>query len=177
MRSTSSSKSAAPYTARAVAWKYPSARWLRGNLGKASRPYRRPDARRSGGHSFSAISSPNSDSHSDSHWHLRVELERILAQDAPPGPLRVLRVELRQDVGQRLSPPLRGEVVQLWRPRGVGGVQELRDRRELQRLPQHLRRPRDVRDRQREIEPDVAVHVREPARLPHERVAVQEHER
>ena len=36
---------------------------------------------------------------------------------------------------------------------------------------------RDVRDRQREVEPDVAVHVREPAGLANERVAVQQHER
>src|SRR5437588_2227087 len=32
-------------------------------------------------------------------------------------------------------------------------------------------------DREREVEPDVSVHVREPARLAHVRIAVKEHER
>ena len=74
-------------------------------------------------------------------------------------------------------PPACGQQVELGRAGGVARVEQLGDRRQLERLPHHLGRPGDVRDRQREVEVDVAVDVRQPARLADERVAVQQHER
>ena len=65
----------------------------------------------------------------------------VVAQDHPRGALggRVGE-QLGQDRGERVAPPGRGEEVQLRRAGGVGGVQQLRDRRELERLGQRRRR-------------------------------------
>ena len=89
----------------------------------------------------------------------------------------VRRQRFAEYLGQRLAPPHRRKVIELRRPRRVRRVQQLRHRRQLERLAQMLGRPRDVRNRQREVEPHVAVHVREPAGLANERVAVQQDER
>ena len=105
-----------------------------------------------------------------------VEVERVIAQD-PVGHVRGgVAVEAREHLGERVAPPRRREEVQLRRPRGVGGVQQLRGRGELERFGEGGGRAGDVRNRQRQIEEDVAVDVREPARLAHERVAMEQHE-
>jgi hypothetical protein len=55
--------------------------------------------------------------------------------------LRLLRWQLfGEDVRERLTPPLRCEVVELGRPRRVGCVEELRDGSELERLADLLGR-------------------------------------
>jgi len=92
------------------------------------------------------------------------------------GLLGVEPEQLRKDVGERVSPALRGEEVQLGRARRIGAVQQLREGRKLERLPNRLGRAGDVRDRQREIGVDIRVHVREPAGVGErqEQVAVAE---
>src|SRR5437764_13630347 len=75
-----------------------------------------------------------------------VERERVLAEDPAARLFALRRLErLGQHRGKRLPPPLRRQEVQLRRPRGIGGIEELRDRRQLEGLPQRLGGPRDVR--------------------------------
>src|SRR5215469_3348026 len=89
-----------------------------------------------------------------------VESPCVVAQDEACSLLHlVVRHELRQHLRERPPPPARREEVQLGRPRRIRRVEELRHRRELESLADSLRRLRHVRDREREVEPDVAVDV------------------
>ena len=52
----------------------------------------------------------------------------------------LLRQELRQHLGKRTPPPAGREPVQLRRAGSVGGIEQLRDGRQLERVPQRLSR-------------------------------------
>ena len=69
------------------------------------------------------------------------------------------------------------EEIELGRPRGVRCVGSFDSGAQLEGLVERIGGTRDVRDRERKIEPDVAVDVRQPAGLARERTAMQQHER
>jgi VCBS repeat protein/FG-GAP repeat protein len=105
-----------------------------------------------------------------------VDLERVLAEDAAAGLLSVRAEQFGEDLDERLPPPFGREVVELRSSRGIRRVEQLRDGRELECFAEGVGRTCDVRDRQRQVEVHVAVHVRHPAGLAHEGVAVEQHE-